>query len=1264
MCSYLLAGGAGRWAPLAPFALGGMASAASLCNRWGGMPQSGASPSSPADARVAQDSATFFALQRLEQGELQQLGDALLPWKFDQLGGLKSNGLTSEGKTRKGVPDSFVGSSAADCTLAVEYTSQQDRLIAKLEGDYTGVRGRCPHAREVFLCTNRIADETDRKRLKQLGAAHGVRVTVVDGIELADALFTDRQDLRLDHLGIPIGAHSRWTLLPSMHRRLREVFPTRIRDGLARRALPHDVATGQLNQLAARPTTVAVLAVGAAGMGKSMWAARQTLSRSETQPAFWIPAKDLRLANADPISLALVHAAFGTPDGSRAGELSELLRRERLRVLLAVDGIDEVRDFSTLLLALRDFRTAALAPHTVLLLTCRQEALPSLEEGLRAWRPDVLDPKDGTLVTLGELRRHEVDAFLQSEGGTPEEARLVTNALPPHLSGTPLFLAQALTLAKAGHVLDGERAIQSYATFALESVRERLREGGRGPSVGSLRRKLAEIAIHAIGSPTDDVPRELAEQLLGPEGGLDGEATIIGRATHSGLIETRANGAVGFQHALYLEYFAALASESGWSSPLPALASDAGRQVARRIAPYLTAPGWLIAALLPIDATTACECAAIAGTLPADVKTSLIAAIERTLDSRFPTEQSRALALLGQVSGDEARKAAVHWWNSLEPRMRTPFVSQAADTFLALEESGAFEVILQHWNFWPEHPWYEPTFVARIRRLSPAFRQAMVASARQALTEEAPTDQRRCQLVTLLALLDDQSFVAALGARVDRGELLVEAELRALVHANTEEAMEVYAKGVDNVIAIPLEDERGDTEEERQQSRSYRRDALVGHMADILMYPHDALTTLAEDALSPPHATPVMWFGESLAAFLGEERLVVPYASAMRRRGPCYFEFGNSVVESLVRRGAPSKLVELYERHEDPSIRKQIVHKAYDVPGEPTERFLLDRIKAGEFVFDAVQSLGLLRSYRAGGPILDAFRAAVSYSMRRICLRALGMIGYGPAEAALCEALRAGAGDEHTTYLIPDALVGLGGELAKATLAEVFPRARHQDAVLGALFRLRVGGAQDVATSLALEHRVSASILTEALDTFDQDDLNRRRKFGDLLDPGLLELLLADADGMLANNKGLSSYHYIYAVGRFNLPAARAFLERAAEGTSQAREAREVLAALGNERAVRLCIDAELQRCEGAQFHPSFAVERLTSWPAGMVREALLARVERGAHRSRSIFLLQWFAQPEDLALFRKIESEADISAADVAHEYLRGHRPVIAPLR
>jgi hypothetical protein len=284
--------------------------------------------------------------------------------------------------------------------------------------------------------------------------------------------------------------------------------------------------------------------------------------------------------------------------------------------------------------------------------------------------------------------------------------------------------------------------------------------------------------------------------------------------------------------------------------------------------------------------------------------------------------------------------------------------------------------------------------------------------------------------------------------------------------------------------------------------------------------------------------------------------------------------------------------------------------------------------------------------------------------MRDICIRALGMIGYAPAEAPLCEALRAESGRREggdVAYLVPKALVGLGGELARATLAEAFPEARYPERVLAALFRLHAEGAREVATSLALKHRVSARVLAEALYAFDPDDLNRRPMFGDLSDPGLLDLLLAGADEMLASPR-LERTHHIYAVARFRLPAAMAFLEGVAGQTSPAaNEARDVLASLGNEKAIRALIDAQLRNCEEpAPFIPSFTVDRLSAWPAALVRAALLARIEKRAQRARWIFLLQWFARPEDIPLFRSIESEADISAADIAHEFLRGNRPVV----
>jgi hypothetical protein len=828
----------------------------------------------------------------------------------------------------------------------------------------------------------------------------------------------------------------------------------------------------------------------------------------------------------------------------------------------------------------------------------------------------------------------------------------------------PLFLSQALTLVKVGQSLDGDRAIQSYAAFALKDIHDRLREAGRGPSLDLLRREFAEIALHAIASVANEVSPELVERILGAQGPFDGEATIVGRATQAGLLEMRGDNRVGFQHPLYLEYFAAVAVESTWRSPLPDLSTDAGKQVARRLAPFLSSPSWLIEALLRIDAAAACECAAVTEPLPPSIAASLVAAVMPTLESRFPSDQRRALSLLGKVPSPEARQAVAAWWNALEPGARARLVPSVSDTFLSLEMAGAFDVILGHRRFWPEHPWYEPVFVTRIARLGAAFRQAMTRRARHELERDATPEEKRLRLVTMLAIFGDTSFVKVLRARVDRGEHLSDAEVRALIHANTEDAMEVYAVGVDNVHAVPLEQQPGNDDDARKQSRAYRRDQLVLRTVDIHMYPHDALTTLAEDALSSPCATPVMWFGASLAAFLGEERLLVPYTSAMRRRGRGYISFGNQVAETLLRRSPPEVVVGLYAHHEDADIRRQIVHSAHDVPGRRTEEFLFERIGHGDFVFEAVQSLGLLRCYRAGGTILKVLFTAANEWTRGVCIRALGMIRYAPAERALCAALRRQPTERgaESDYLIPSALALLGGEFSVTTLEKVFPGAPYPERILGALFGMRATGARETATRLALLHRVSARVLAEALDYFDDDELRRKRSRGDLDDPRLLELLLGGADDVLAV-PSMATMHYIPAVARFALPAATAFLERVAAGTGMASfEALEALAALGREGAIRECIERELGSLEGAsRFVSSFDADRLSAWPPAMVRRALLARIEKGAHIGRWLFLLQWFVQAEDLVLFRRIELGEDVGAADVAHEYLRDGRRIIS---
>jgi hypothetical protein len=71
---------------------------------------------------------TFDELQRMHDTDLQALGDVVLPWAYPALNGLKTQGINIEGKSRKGVPDAYVGDEPSTCRAAVEYTTQVDGL--------------------------------------------------------------------------------------------------------------------------------------------------------------------------------------------------------------------------------------------------------------------------------------------------------------------------------------------------------------------------------------------------------------------------------------------------------------------------------------------------------------------------------------------------------------------------------------------------------------------------------------------------------------------------------------------------------------------------------------------------------------------------------------------------------------------------------------------------------------------------------------------------------------------------------------------------------------------------------------------------------------------------------------------------------------------------------------------------------------------------------------------------------------------------------
>lgn len=111
--------------------------------------------------------------------------------------------------------------------------------------------------------------------------------------------------------------------------------------------------------------------------------------------------------------------------------MTELLRRERLRLLVVIDGIDEVHDYDTVARGFGSFVMSALARHARVVVTCRQEAVRSISTALRELVPDVVSATrhDAGPIVLEELDRDEASDLLRRSGANPVESREIESRL-------------------------------------------------------------------------------------------------------------------------------------------------------------------------------------------------------------------------------------------------------------------------------------------------------------------------------------------------------------------------------------------------------------------------------------------------------------------------------------------------------------------------------------------------------------------------------------------------------------------------------------------------------------------------------------------------------------------------------------------------------------------------------------------------------------------------------------------------------------------
>jgi len=972
---------------------------------------------------------TLTKLQEIGEA-FHALADDVLRHLYPRCRALQPFGRNAEGKPIKGTPDSFVGPSPKDCTIAVEYTTTAtDRLLKKWIGDYDGAIEKCRHATEVILCTNRPETEAISAAIKAKADKTSKRLTLVWGEQVADALDT-RQDLRHEYLGIA-------------HRVLTRESVTGALLGQVRRALDVHLGSSEVaavnGRLFRRPmepqfqklhrSPGLTLVVADAGQGKTSWAAATALRFARVNPTVWFPAKEV---SADGLPAAIVRAAYGVSDATKAHELITLLQSTRHTLLVFVDAIDEHCDYAAMLQCIRGFVAhSALAPRTHLILTCRAEAVEAFEEIDRAILP-ALSHSDGRRLTLDPLRKEESEQLLLRLGTTRNDIDMLRRTLPSELFGNPLYLKLARPLQESGKVRVTEAGwIDTFADRYVEDIHRRLAAtaGPVRPRRSALENALAELAYLSLRDPQGADPRTVTHSLINPA--LGGEGTFLERAVQSGLLK-RSGERVRFCHALFAEFFCARHLVSGTELTskeiVAALAQLPGR---RSLAHFVTQrePSLLLTLTQTHPELTPVFQVAALGD---ESKHILVERARELLASEYPSERRVALRILGELRTPAAIERAVEWFNGLDQKAKLGCLEEAADLFLHLRLPGAVQVIVRHpllQTGGGGFPWYDPEFALRLEKLEPRFRQHLADQAIAAL--ESGKSKKQLWPIPLLAYLRDPRLLLSLRQKALR-RALKEDEHRALFHFNTDEAMDIFTTSREHayaeIDAINADDDR------HTARRASIWDSLIPHGADVLRFPHDALVRTAKRDLEADDPSR-RYFGFRLANFLKAPEFIDSYAEYTAERWEAGFlVLQDRMIHKLVANIAPREVIALYRGAKSTFARQKILEAAGEVYSETVEDLLLEALDSESLFCAACIGLAQLRSQRAG-PKLYAMLPSKAGSDRRFAIKALGRIQYSPALSDFLEALHADPADESLDELI--VAIGLiGGAEAYGALAE------------------------------------------------------------------------------------------------------------------------------------------------------------------------------------------------------------------------------------
>lgn len=1031
--------------------------------------------------------------------------------------------------------------------------------------------------------------------------------------------------------------------------------------------------------------------IAPAGAGKTTWSLHRAVSLSEKQSVAWLRATEISLDEANSLTLAILRQC-----GNADLDVRDVLRELHLSgsLILFIDGLEEVTDYSKLRTALHTFRQGQLGKKTHLVLLCREESMPGLQPYLDEIAPQKFLHNDRALdsqkpasryidFSIHPLSQSQARELLESTGAVPNQAMELYFKVPSPYNGRPFFLLRALEVYQRGNFSPPSAdLIGTLMESYIADVSQRLRKDGRSLSQSLIRQLILAIARRAIFDPSGRVARD---ELVGefPQAAEVGESSLLGRCAQAGLLAQLDEQWLVFGHALLLEYYAAQALvvraeqleallERLIQIPLPAF-----RHTLLKLAPMLLEPEPLLRILHAKTPFLSAEVAAATKrALSPVLKRQMTDAVEPLLHSPFPSDWSRALSLLSEFGGDYSTERIVTFFNSKSDEDRRKILPIAAMAFLKLEVKGAFPVLITL----PEirSNYYFPSTVQLIRERSEEFQTFLMQKAREIVREASAEPWRYLASLKILAVLQDHWIVEYLDDCLGK-RTLSQDENHALLRIGNEKSVSVYIANfflVKEKIRTIKPDEYNEPKA-RQEIQNFNMD-LFPTYADLLDNDNSELkkwTSIALESSVEEHIN----FGVRWAVFFEDEALLpsLNTAAASRQDRLIVSDKVDDAVEKILKKIPPAGLLAAYEKF--PSLRKAIVHRAHVCPGKQTEDFLIGCLSDPLYRFSAIQSLNFLKCYRS------AFQISSYVGVNDIgyfAKMALADLNYFPIILDIIIQIE----NELSSMKDPRSLAMDISRIGEFGLPEILPvleeiykisrNKENRAAVISQMLWSRAGGASTRVVALL---KSDPGCVPSIIQILGFPYVSYRRHLREIINPEDLQIDNEELWNFVlrAAKETNLNIETIRAVSTFSLPHAEQFLESVAANAypytgvsppvdenlrlrelrpqkSLQEEAQSILARRGRAGHVASIVDKACRISPTDSYGLYWAREELSLLPSPLVADALRDIIQSQNTTSCGVavhyFIENGYAQAKDASLLRKLEAHADGLIADLAH--------------